>query len=487
MTSPDSFHPHDTKAERLRSRQRSEVPSTMDPVPAFMEETTSVQLDETSLRLLASSKRATEAYIGVADHLHLGKIDVSRAVKLCEVISTASPLCFQFTPGLYVERSGKGGYVVRATVPIQNGQIISGERRVLPWHASYAQIEDKLLNYLQNTTPEDIAKVNGLFPRTYEEIPRDKVASLQRVDKEVRRIFADGLKCWHGGSPTEKEIQELIRGLAVAKLCAHDDGLHHFGGLYNHSCAPNCEVRGATNLVLVAIKDIEPGEEVCFSYVGMDHLILSACCRSEMLRIGWGANCFCPRCQSELEKQGGLVAADEMHGGDAYEKFQRALLLDELEKGGVGGFQNWIKKLDASSDPILSDWRTVEWKETFVLDRYPLVLASQNIRVEVVSKIRNKQVCENLLRALERDQALVILYRLLELKKNYGPLHSVMMHQTNTVLVGVLYLHALFKKTIPEFGLDTVDLIHDRMETLRQSAVAPDVVSSNDDEVCAIM
>jgi len=43
------------------------------------------------------------------------------------------------------------------------------------------------------------------------------------------------------------------------------------GGIFNHSCNPNC---GFTNtFTLIAIKDIQPGEELCFDYAFNENVI----------------------------------------------------------------------------------------------------------------------------------------------------------------------------------------------------------------------
>lgn len=62
-----------------------------------------------------------------------------------------------------------------------------------------------------------------------------------------------------------------------------------FGYYINHSCDPNSAVSGATGLV--ALRDIEPGEEVCFDY------------STAMEDDGWTMQCLCgsPHCRGVIK------------------------------------------------------------------------------------------------------------------------------------------------------------------------------------------
>ncbi|CAD7976586.1 unnamed protein product, partial [Amoebophrya sp. A25] len=112
------------------------------------------------------------------------------------------------------------------------GTRLSRERAVVPWRGATVQRES--LDYqtdLQSVTPESIKKITGLFPRSFCEIPTKTVQSLSVLEGKVRQAYA---RAGHESEMgTEKELKEVVRALACAKLCAHDDGVHHFGSFYN--------------------------------------------------------------------------------------------------------------------------------------------------------------------------------------------------------------------------------------------------------------
>ena len=68
----------------------------------------------------------------------------------------------------------------------------------------------------------------------------------------------------------------------------------------NHSCEPNAEVRFGHDheVLLVALRHIKEGEELCISYVDCDTLSLAR--RRARLRRGYGFWCRCARCMREL-------------------------------------------------------------------------------------------------------------------------------------------------------------------------------------------
>lgn len=71
-----------------------------------------------------------------------------------------------------------------------------------------------------------------------------------------RAAFADHEEAWEHAV----QIAEDLFLLPPPDLEAAD--------LVNHSCAPNCGMEG--NIVLVAMRDIEAGEELCFDYAMTD-------------------------------------------------------------------------------------------------------------------------------------------------------------------------------------------------------------------------
>lgn len=72
----------------------------------------------------------------------------------------------------------------------------------------------------------------------------------------------------------------------------------------NHSCSPNAEINFRHNnfrLSLVAVKDIEPNEEICISYLGEDDLDRSRHTRRKILMENYIFACECPKCIAQIE------------------------------------------------------------------------------------------------------------------------------------------------------------------------------------------
>jgi hypothetical protein len=108
-------------------------------------------------------------------------------------------------------------------------------------------------------------KLNGLFPRTYEDVPL-QVPSLNILEARIMKLMPPG------SSETQKK--EWVRLLASVKLNSHDDGCHGFGTFFNHSCKSNCEVRGSKNMEIFCNRDILAGEELCIKYLEHSQMLL---------------------------------------------------------------------------------------------------------------------------------------------------------------------------------------------------------------------
>lgn len=78
-------------------------------------------------------------------------------------------------------------------------------------------------------------------------------------------------------------------------------GLFPYTSMMNHSCFPNCihrfliEPGRPPRLILRAITDIQEGEELCYSYVG---LYQSTAHRREQLHRAYSFHCICERCSA---------------------------------------------------------------------------------------------------------------------------------------------------------------------------------------------
>jgi hypothetical protein len=90
----------------------------------------------------------------------------------------------------------------------------------------------------------------------------------------VRTIAPDELiAAWGGTVVTEAQFVTLPPDLTILSLQI-EEGLYLVperlgpGDYVNHSCAPNAGLSGSSNLV--AMRAIEPGEEICFDYAMSD-------------------------------------------------------------------------------------------------------------------------------------------------------------------------------------------------------------------------
>lgn len=73
----------------------------------------------------------------------------------------------------------------------------------------------------------------------------------------------------------------------------------------NHSCDPNAATSfpySNFQLVVSAVKDIAPGEEICLSYLDDCALARSRHSRNKVLRENYLFNCRCPKCDAEADE-----------------------------------------------------------------------------------------------------------------------------------------------------------------------------------------
>ena len=80
----------------------------------------------------------------------------------------------------------------------------------------------------------------------------------------------------------------------------------------NHSCDPNAEVTFPENndaLALVALRDIEDGEEICISYLEECQRTRSRHSRQKQLRENYVFICECEKCEEEKDEPD--VTSDE--------------------------------------------------------------------------------------------------------------------------------------------------------------------------------
>jgi hypothetical protein len=107
------------------------------------------------------------------------------------------------------------------------------------------------------------------------------------LDTWVLQMLFSKLKANSWGGPTED-------GTVVA-------GVSQLYSFLNHSCRPNVALtQKGSQLTMKATRDIQPGEELCVSYLDWRSLKLPVNKREEKL-VDWFPRCLCARCGEERE------------------------------------------------------------------------------------------------------------------------------------------------------------------------------------------
>merc|ERR1712216_788880 len=91
--------------------------------------------------------------------------------------------------------------------------------------------------------------------------------------------------------------------LARSSCNSFHDGAHLSVAFFNHSCSPNCEIRGRYHVQLYATKDIAVGEELTISYMRLGNLLQPQPIRSSIFKDTWGSACSCSRCAAGSDEQ----------------------------------------------------------------------------------------------------------------------------------------------------------------------------------------
>ena len=181
------------------------------------------------VRALAYLNQSARAHIFVAD---LDCASLEHRLLLHQAISEASPTCATLHKGLFVSRVSASQYKVISSANIPLGACLLKETPFLPWTKTELQ-DDKAMAAFVRCPDEHLDRTEGLFPRTYADIP-PHFALFRGLETRVRALLpADSPP-----NTTERRVMALTR----CKMCAFESGLHHFAALIDHSCAPSCEV-----------------------------------------------------------------------------------------------------------------------------------------------------------------------------------------------------------------------------------------------------
>jgi hypothetical protein len=128
---------------------------------------------------------------------------------------------------------------VRTNVRIKANQAISKEVAVFALMANVAQDEGLLGKFIESLKQEDVERITGIFPRTYDELATSGaltgVASLSKLEARVKRAVPKGTMNF-ADFPVDESVPAFPntprRAIVRSLLCAQ----YIRGALYTHIC-----------------------------------------------------------------------------------------------------------------------------------------------------------------------------------------------------------------------------------------------------------
>ncbi|XP_053314054.1 histone-lysine N-trimethyltransferase SMYD5 [Spea bombifrons] len=123
----------------------------------------------------------------------------------------------------------------------------------------------------------------------------------------------------------EKETGEFLN--------CEGSGLYMLQSCCNHSCVPNAEASFPENnflLHLTAVEDIQPGEEICISYLDCCQRDRSRHSRHKILRENYLFVCSCPKCLSQADDPDATSDEEEEEDAELDGEADDAELEDEM-------------------------------------------------------------------------------------------------------------------------------------------------------------
>eukprot|EP00933_Yihiella_yeosuensis_P018207 TRINITY_DN15032_c2_g1_i1.p1 TRINITY_DN15032_c2_g1~~TRINITY_DN15032_c2_g1_i1.p1 ORF type:complete len:517 (+),score=104.24 TRINITY_DN15032_c2_g1_i1:40-1590(+) len=153
---------------------------------------------------------------------------------------------------------------------------------------AFAKFKLKSGDLLLREKPAICGRLNpGPSSKRFKALP----ASEQKAVFELCDTYARG--------QADKTLEGIFASNALPKCSDPEElALCVLGSRINHSCAPNAEYLWSETLQMEevrAVRDIEPGEEVCVSYVG-DAILQPRSVRQEHIREGFRFVCRCSAC-----------------------------------------------------------------------------------------------------------------------------------------------------------------------------------------------
>uniref|UniRef100_A0A8D0CYA5 Protein-lysine N-trimethyltransferase SMYD5 n=1 Tax=Sander lucioperca TaxID=283035 RepID=A0A8D0CYA5_SANLU len=124
--------------------------------------------------------------------------------------------------------------------------------------------------------------------------------------------------------------KDIEKGHSFISVLQYFFGVNYF---CNHSCIPNAEASFPDNnflLQLSALSDINPGEEICISYLDCCQRDRSRHSRHKILRENYLFVCSCPKCVSQMDELDMTSEEEEEEEGEAEGETEGDEMEDEM-------------------------------------------------------------------------------------------------------------------------------------------------------------
>jgi hypothetical protein len=150
-------------------------------------------------------------------------------------------------------------------------------------------------------------------------ISEEKYAQLCRLSSSVSQTCEMQLrmKIGNGEGYSKDEFEKANRMLRIFEVncfnCGNHREIHFAASHFNHSCIPNAvRERPEGKFTIQAIGEIQPGDEICITYV--TKLFLKSTTERKMaLKYGpWGFDCCCELCQRGSGSENGQEVYDSV-------------------------------------------------------------------------------------------------------------------------------------------------------------------------------
>lgn len=159
---------------------------------------------------------------------------------------------------------------------------------------------------------------------TLERLPWIALMNAQQIAQNVEQLcyfttfspHGNGKLCDEANDDEKYDGTSHGQKYQVSYCEMEGDGLFVKGSYFNHCCTPNVTRYYIGDIMVVrSIRDIEAGEEVCFSYIESEYLSEPEPSRADKLPF----ECLCERCLSE-RKECETESEDENSDGDSDEE-----------------------------------------------------------------------------------------------------------------------------------------------------------------------